>query len=490
MSGNTANNRIRAPRQTIQEGVDAFLARRSANNWRAQRQAANEWARRTGRPHWEMPQPEPPPQQPRPLPRQPQPQYESILLTSMGERNPLAEEENAEDEDYGEDDDDNDVGEEEGNYLSNSNNNYNTREAHGIIRAMRAITPEEKLINSAIEAIAIRESYESEITDPFDVHTQARILKERTAKIIAIIKKDLKTNKNYSNIGDFLDNTIGKYIKDPESKFNGKESNSHEQTLGKWLYDYEVIKRALITSATEENKEEIGVVVDFAFKYNLQECYIIGFIYDNANAYNKVADEHELLSCPGGIIERNISTLKNCIIDIEKHIKNVDVSVFDELKEALKATSWNTLDASEQINYKNIFKQFLINWTASVKDNERIRSQEPNVLFEMAMIVFKENNRQIPYFVGEYFRDYYKLLQSDNDMWNDYFDGNVTMNNATKTSNNNIQKAQKEQMEKIRAARALAASGASGGRRYKRNTKKIKKSKKVRTMKRRRGRRD
>ena len=111
MSGNPANNpRVRAAMNEMRRGVAAFLAQRSANNWRARRQRANAWAAATGRPHWEMPEDiETPPQpQPRPLPRA-APQYESMLLTSMGLPTNTAETNSEDDDDY---DNDNNNGEE------------------------------------------------------------------------------------------------------------------------------------------------------------------------------------------------------------------------------------------------------------------------------------------------------------------------------------------------------------------------------------------
>jgi len=159
-----------------------------------------------------------------------------------------------------------------------------------------------------------------------EIHNAAKNISTKYDELISILESDLGKDDiaKYGNIEDYLEHTIGNYIKTSK---NFNRNNSKAQ----YISDFNKVKTKIIAYALskifmEKNAYMIGKIIDLVFKYNLEECFTKGFVYDCSHAYPIGTPAFEDgVSCGGGILERVPLTLRSCILS-----KNG--GVFDDLK--------------------------------------------------------------------------------------------------------------------------------------------------------------
>jgi hypothetical protein len=232
--------------------------------------------------------------------------------------------------------------------------------------------------------------------DAFHVHREAGKFQEKLPIIINIIKKDLGTAKDYSDIIEFFDSTIGDYIR-TSPVFEKKNANAKKNIKRDvWIKDYNTIKDRL-GGSSPNIKIQIGSIIDFIFKHELQDCFIVGFVYDAAHAYEGNTC-HEELSCYGGIIERVTSTFINCI-------KGLEGDVFDDLYEIIAddITTWDALSKDKQVAYTMKWNNFIMEWAQQKLSNNDVSSFTEEERSNAVMRDFKEREG-IPTYVEDHIR--------------------------------------------------------------------------------------
>jgi hypothetical protein len=276
----------------------------------------------------------------------------------------------------------------------------------------------ELLAHGALETITPR----AERVNAFHVHKEFDKFKSKIPSIIKIIKEDIGKDKKYSDFGGFLDNSIGKYI-ETSPEFEEKQVNSEEvvnknkksykpKTLKRkqWIADYNKLKGRLV-HAEHHHKIQIGNIIDFVSKHHLKECFISGFLYDCAHAYEGNAS-HDQMSCHAGIIERSMSTFFNCI-------KGKDDGVFKKLNDIIDddVKTWAELDKSKQAAYIKAWNKFLFEWSRNKAENNSVKGMKPEERSDAAMEAFKIEEH-VPNYVEEHIRS--EIFPGLKNAWEDY----------------------------------------------------------------------
>ena len=266
--------------------------------------------------------------------------------------------------------------------------------------------------------------------DSFHVHHEAAKLNKKIPMIIKVIKKHIPSN-DYSDFVNFLDEKVKTYL-ETSPDFKQKTVNSEHYAEGNasgkrkykarvlkredWLQDYNAVKKQLVSSVDhilDEQKERLGSIIDFVFKNDLQECFTMGFIYDNAHAYNGNSD-HRLNpeSCFGGILERAVSTFVNCI-------KGMTGGPFTELSAILEDTplSWDELDKSTKAEWIREWNDFLTKWAIENLENPTIKSMPPKLRSQGFLEVFTHTKSPPPYVIEHFKKEFLKGLDG---LWEDY----------------------------------------------------------------------
>ena len=241
----------------------------------------------------------------------------------------------------------------------------------------------------------------------------------------------------YSDILKYLEDTIGMYIQTNTAFTKNRNTFYMDfKEIQQRLFDY---KNTGILNET--NKQLIGNIVDFVFKYNMEECFIRGLVYDCAHAYEAGTPGHESgISCGRGIIERFVSTFKNCIFttDTNKAVEKNNARgagagtrsplILNELRELLRIhTNRNSKNKTIEIMTKNekqeydiLWNKALQTWTSEKSENSTTKqmnkSTKNKAFLEYVKEKYKEGyQKNIPKGVLDYFEQ--KITELDWDLF-------------------------------------------------------------------------
>jgi hypothetical protein len=283
------------------------------------------------------------------------------------------------------------------------------------------------------------------------IHRQTSKFKSKIPRMLAILKDDLGEDRLYHNIIEFIDARIGTYLKvSPE--FDSKTVNS-KVVIPKavWITDYELVISQLRKDerhVCDNDKNILGTIIDFVFKHNIQECFVSGFIYDNAHAYE--ATNKSPVSCYAGIIDRCVTTFINCIM-------GKTGSVFTELNKLLiNIRSWEDVDKASQATYIKDWNKFVDEWARSNLTNDSIIEMTAPERSEAVLAAYKVENEAWPGYVEQYIIDNY--MKGLNDLWQDYgYNGTkrTKISSNRKSTNRKLRKNKSRKSRKVRKSRKL-----------------------------------
>jgi hypothetical protein len=287
------------------------------------------------------------------------------------------------------------------------------------------------------------------------IHKETSRFKSKIPRMLAILKDDLGDDlggdRRYDNIIDFINASIGRYL-EVSPEFDNKTVNS-KVVIPKavWITDYELVISQLRKNERhicDNDKNILGTIIDFVFKHNIQECFVSGFIYDNAHAYE--ATNKTPVSCYSGIIDRCVTTFINCIM-------GKTGSVFAELNKLLiNIRSWEDLDKGSQGTYIQDWNKFVDEWARSNLTNESIIEMTASERSDAVLEAYKVENEAWPAYVEQYIKDTY--IKGLDDVWQDYgYNGTKRPKRSSnrKSTDRKLRKNKSRKTRKLRKGRNL-----------------------------------
>jgi hypothetical protein len=274
------------------------------------------------------------------------------------------------------------------------------------------------------------------VVNPWQVHREAEKFAHKLPLIAVLIKEDLGATPQYSGFIEQLDATIGKCVRDSQlfearPGPNSTEVKSNNKSKPKvflapkvrpredWIHDYERIKAKIpdaLSCIPQDQVSLIDSILDFVFKYKLEECFVPTYVYDTAHAYEgNVGHGENDSSCAVGATERIYLTLFNCI-------KGMNEGVFGQLNMVLEGTqpkSWKELDKPTQTAFKDEWNNFFQSWVQSKLQDPSVQSMTSQQRTEAVLSEFKQTRgaAALPPFVEEYIRREYFPYLIDEGGW-------------------------------------------------------------------------
>lgn len=266
-----------------------------------------------------------------------------------------------------------------------------------------------------------------------EVHNEAKKFADIIPLIAALIKEDLGATPQYPGFVEHFDATIGKCVREsqlfearPGPNSTAVKSNNKSKPKvflapkvrhrEEWIRDYERIKDKMglaVSCISPVQASLIDNILDFVFKYKLEECFVPTFLYDAAHAYegNRGHSANES-SCAVGAAERIYLTLFNCI-------KGMNEGVFGKLNkilDAVQATTWDELDQAVKDSFKNEYTNFVDTWAQSKMNDSQVKSMTHQQRNEAVLAAFKQARgvAALPPFVEGFLRrDYFPYYIED-----------------------------------------------------------------------------
>jgi hypothetical protein len=289
--------------------------------------------------------------------------------------------------------------------------------ANAAVNAFLDMTPEER--QRIVRPLNEAPQRHGQGVNCMEVHRVAATFRDKLPLIAGIIRTDLGEvgeRTQYPSLIAHLDATVGHCISEsPIFESKNKPNSSEKRDRSVWKVDYSSVRQALeraLVSMSEDHVKFSEDILDFVFKYTLEECFVSTFVYDSAHAYEGNARANET-SCPGGVAERIYTTLFDCI-------KGSNEGVFGELNKILQGEikSWEDLDRATKKAYIENWNTFFQKWTQENLGNPEIQRMKSAQLTQAILSAYKSRPGEPP--VPKVFEEYLSTQFFPSLVWKDY----------------------------------------------------------------------
>ena len=241
-----------------------------------------------------------------------------------------------------------------------------------------------------------------EVNPAMEVHNEAAKHSKEFDALKVFLENEIGSDSvnQYLNIDAYLTSTIGKAIKNNPGLKNNRNIRVEYFNRTKKLLSESYL--------SDERKIHIGRVIDFVFKYNLEECFIPAVLDDTCKAYPLGTPGHANgMSCLGGAYERFFMTLRNCV-----STSNSKSNVFNKLRTIFEIPvgSFKNLSLNIQSVYISFFNKKLQKWLeeSSTKENYSTmnNSKKDESFIQYLKDTYKsENGSELPSYVIKEYED-------------------------------------------------------------------------------------